>query len=315
MFDRKSMEGILEKIKDRNGKKIFLQVPEGLKMGVQDLADFLTGEGIDVFISIEPCFGACDLRINEAEAMGCDLVVHVGHSDFGVESKIQVIYHEYGIEIDPVPLLEHHLASLGGYKRIGLVTTIQFVSALGKVRDFLEKNGFAAMTGKSSKGIEGQILGCDHSAGLSVKDEVDCFLFVGSGRFHPLGLQEKTEKPVFFLDVEKSQLTNFSRERERMETLSIMRVQKAKGLDNFGIIVSSKPGQMKTKMAEEIKERLKGMGKKVYVLVADQITPEKLMGLKIDVLVNTACPRIREDHDLFRKTILNPEDLERMDSV
>ncbi len=312
MFDPKNKKEIMEKIKEKNGKRIFLQVPEGLKMGVQELIDFLTENGMDVFLSVDPCFGACDLRNREAEALECDLIVHIGHSDFGVESKIPVIYYEYDIDIDPVPLLEHHMESFGGYRKIGLVTTIQFVSSLDKVKEFLENKNFEVVIGKSSKGIEGQILGCDHSAGLSIHDNVDCFLFVGSGRFHPLGLQEKTEKPVFFLDVEKNQLTNFSRERERMETLRTMKIQKAEELDNFGIIVSTKPGQMKIGMVDEIKKKLRGMGKNVYVLVADQITPEKLMGLKIDVLVNTACPRIREDYDLFRKPILNPEDVERL---
>ncbi len=312
MFSQETMEEILERVKEKGGKKVFLQVPEGLKTGVQELMGFLEEKGMEVFLSVEPCFGACDLRPREAEALGCDLILHIGHSDFGVESRIPAVYYEYEIDTDPVPLLEYHLNKLKPFRAIGLVTSIQFVHALGKAREFLDENGFEVKIGKSLKGRGGQILGCDHSAGLSVEEEVDCFLFVGSGRFHPLGLQEKTEKPVFFLDLEKNQLTNFSRERSRLETLRIMRVQKAREMENFGIIVSTKPGQMRRETAERAAEKLKEKGKKAYVLVADQITPEKLMGLKIDALVNTACPRIGEDREMFRKPVLDPEDVEKI---
>ncbi len=310
MFERERMESVLGKIRETGGKRVFLQVPEGLKTGVQELVDFLEVSGLEVFLSVEPFFGSFDLRINEAGRLECDLILHVGHSDFGVKSGIPVIYENYEIEIDPIPLLEFHLKKLEGYKKIGLVTTIQFISVLKKVKEFLEKAGFEVKTGKSQKGVEGQILGCDHSAGLSVESGVDCFLFVGSGRFHPLGLQERTDRPVFFLDVEKNNLTNFSREKSRLEILRGMRIEKARGLERFAIIISTKPGQMKIRQAEEIKNKLKKIGKKVYVLVADQLTPEKLMGLKIDVIVNTACPRIRDDQEAFRKIILNPEDVD-----
>lgn len=313
MLEAERKQKLLERVKENKGKRVFIQIPEGLKTGAQELVEFLEKGGLDVFLSIEPCFGACDLRWRDAKDLGCDLVLHIGHSDFGVKSDVPVIYEEWEMEADPVPLLEYHLKKIEGYKKIGLVTTIQFVSVLKGVKDFLEKEGFEVKIGKSRKGVEGQILGCDHSAGLSIEDGIDCFLFVGSGRFHPLGLQEKTNKPVFFLDIEKNNLTNFSRERERMEVLRRMRIEKARGLERFAVIISTKPGQMKADRDENLKKKLKGLGKKVYVLVADQLTPEKLMGMKIDVIVNTACPRISEDREMFRKVILNPEDVERLE--
>ncbi len=89
-----------------------------------------------------------------------------------------------------------------------------------------------------------------------------------------------------------------------------MRIEKAKDLRNFGVVISTKPGQKNLKSAESVKKRLKSLGKCAYTLVADQLTPEKLIGLKIDVLVNTACPRIKEDFEQFGKVILNPQDVE-----
>ncbi|NIO21546.1 MAG: diphthamide biosynthesis enzyme Dph2 [Candidatus Aenigmarchaeota archaeon] len=309
MFDQKRKERLMEKLKKARGKKVFLQVPGGLKMGALDLMDFLEKNKIEVLLSLEPCFGACDLRDKEAKSLGCDLLLHIGHSDFGLKTKIPVIYEEYEIPCDPIPLLEWHFKKLD-YERISLVTTIQFVNCLGDVKKFLEKNGKQVYIGSSGKLRNGQVLGCDFSSAKSLENKVDCFLFIGSGRFHPLGLQEIVSKPVLFLDLEKKNFTNFLREKERLETLRIMRVQKARGLMNFGIVVSTKPGQVNLKTTESIKERLEAKGKNAYILVADQLTPEKLIGLKIDVLVNTACPRMKEDFEQFGKVILDPRDID-----
>jgi 2-(3-amino-3-carboxypropyl)histidine synthase len=311
MFEQERKEKILRKLKKAGGKKVFIQVPEGLKMGALDLMDFLNRKGIEVMLSLEPCFGACDLRDREAKSLGCDVLLHIGHSDFGLKAKIPVIYEEYLIPCDPVPLLEWHLKKLEGYNRVSIVTTIQFVHCLDGVKKFLESKGKQVCLGLPGKSKnKGQVLGCDYSSAESLKEEADCFLFIGSGRFHPLGLQERVGKPVLFLDLEKNNLTNFFHEKTRMETLRMMRVQKAGESGKFGVVVSTKPGQVNIKTAENIRERLESKGKKAYILVADQLTPEKLIGLKIGVLVNTACPRIREDFQQFGKVILDPEDLE-----
>jgi len=308
MFDRKRKENILRKLK--RAKRILIQVPEGLKTGALDLMDFLEKNNIETFLSVEPCFGACDLRDREAKMLGCDVLLHVGHSDFGLKAKVPVIYEEYEIPCDPIPLLEWHLKNLD-YEKISLVTTIQFVHCLERVKKFLESRGKEVYMGMPTRSKnKGQVLGCDYSSAKPLEGKVDCFLFIGSGRFHPLGLQERVNKPVLFLDLEKKNLTNFLREKSRLETLRIMRVQKARGFRNFGVVLSTKPGQVNLKTAERAKEKLKSLGKNAYILLADQLTPEKLIGLKIEVLVNTACPRMKEDFEQFGKVILDPKDID-----
>jgi len=54
---------------------------------------------------------------------------------------------------------------------------------------------------------------------------------------------------------------------------------------------------------------LKEKKKNVFLLVMDDITPEKIMGLDIDCLVNCACPRLLDDHRSFKKPILPLEDV------
>ena len=92
MFSEKDTKRILNELKRRRTRKLFLQIPEGLKTIVQDFASILEENDIRVFISADPCYGACDLKDYEAKQLGCDLLLHVGHSDFGLKTRLPVIY-------------------------------------------------------------------------------------------------------------------------------------------------------------------------------------------------------------------------------
>jgi 2-(3-amino-3-carboxypropyl)histidine synthase len=307
MFDPNSL---IKRLKRARAKKIFLQVPEGLKTAVQDIASDMEKAGFVVFVSIEPCFGACDIRDREAKSIGCDVLVHIGHSDYGAKSCLPVIYEEYRMDFDPVPLLEAHLSDLRGFRSIGLVTTVQYLSGLAKAGTFLRGQGKRIVLGPPKKrGHPGQVLGCDFSGPRSIEKSVDCFLFLGTGSFHPLGLAMEVDKPVLFLDFESSELIDLRQEKFNLQKIRYARIAKASGARNFGIIVSTKPGQSHPLLAEKAKERLESMGRRAWIIVGDQITPEKLLGLNIEALVDTACPRITEDSRRFRKPIISPEDI------
>ncbi len=294
-----------------NPKRIFLQIPEGLKPKAQELAKSLEKTGAKVFLSIEPCYGGCDIRDSEAERLGCDLIVHVGHSDFGIKTRVPVIYEEYRTEFDPVPVLEREIKIFEGFKSIGLITTVQYLSSLDKAKKFLEKHGKKIYIGKPRLAkYPGQILGCDYSSAKSVENLVDCYLYIGTGEFHPLGLAMETEKPVFFLNAESGKIKRLETKKYRI--LRALQVEKAKEAKNFGIFVSTKPGQARPELAERLKNMLEIAGKNVWILVADEISKAKLLGLNIEVIVNTACPRIRDDWKALGITVINPEDVEEV---
>ncbi|MBI4175982.1 MAG: diphthamide biosynthesis enzyme Dph2, partial [Candidatus Aenigmarchaeota archaeon] len=269
----------------------------------------LEGHGLVAYISCDPCYGACDLRDAEAERLGCDALLHVGHTDFGVKARLPVVYDEYPIEVDFVPLLEKHIAELRKYKSITLVTTLQFLPSLSPAKQYLESNGIEAFIDKPKVYArqEGQILGCDPTAALSAS--ADCILYLGSGMFHPLGVAIRTEKPVLSIDAESGKLVDVQKEKMRLEKIRYASIEKAREAKYFGILISTKPGQLYFNAAEKLKEKLESLGKHAWMIVADEIRPEKLMGMKLDCLVNCACPRLREDTALFRKPILNPEDV------
>ena len=311
MFPEKS---VVDEIRKARPKKILLQLPEGLKTNALEMVDTIEkNTGASVLISCDPCFGACDIRDSEAERLGCDLVLHVGHSDFGLRTKVPVIYEEYRIEYDAVGLLKNNLEKLKPYKNISLVTTLQFVHLLDGAKKLLEKNDKKVLIGKPQRAKHsGQVLGCDFSAAESVDEMADVHIFFGSCFFHPLGLASKTKKPVLFLDFEKNQLTELAKEREKQERIKAMRIAEARDFIHFGILVSVKPGQLNIKLAENLKKKLEQKGKKAWILVMDEITPDKIIGMHIDCLINTACPRLYEDTERLEKPLLNAEDADNL---
>lgn len=295
--------------------KILLQVPEGLKTKALEIAESLEKQGNEVLVSCEPCYGACDLRDAEAQRLGCKKIIHYSHSKI-VESAVPVQYEEVRMKIDVMPVLKKEFNKIDKYESFGLITTVQFIDNLTDIKKFLESEGKKVEVGKSKKLYAGQILGCDVAAAKSVESKVDCFLFIGSGKFHPLGL--KTQKPVFALDVEKNKIEKINAEKFIKQKL--IAIELARDARTFGILVSTKPGQMNLKIAEKISKKIQKAGKNSFLLIFDEIKPEKLEGLEriegnnsgIDALINTACPRLAEDRALFKKPLLNPDELEQI---
>lgn len=306
-MDDKGLAKAIDNLESLNAKRVFVQYPEGIKLRIQDIVKKLEAEGFDVVICTEPCFGACDIRDFEAARLGCDAILHIGHEDYGAESDLPVVFWEYFISSDPTPILEKEFTKLEPYKKIGLATSIQFVDATEKVRQFLENHGKKVFTHTSLQ-HPGQILGCNLEAATKIEQEVDCFLCVSAGKFYGLGLMLKTDKPMFGLDLEKKEIYDFKELKKRMQKLIAWNKSQFEDARTVAILVSWKRGQ--TKLPFEVKKKLKAKGKDVYIFAMDEITPEKLMGLKIDAAINLACPRIGlDDLERYEIPIINLEDL------
>lgn len=305
-------EKILEYIRKGDFNRVFVQMPEGLLNKAPKLSDFLAEEDIESVISLEPCYGACDVRENDAKKLKCDLIIHLGHSDFGLETDIPVLYYPWEIDADPKPILKENMDKLSNYKTIGLITSVNYVKSLMDTKKFLRENGKRIKTYQGAKAeYEGQILGCDLGSALRIEDKVDCFLYVGSGDFHSVGVAMKSSKPVFRIDMEEGNLKEM--DVDKFERQKMVAIGQARDCNKFGILVSTKKGQLKTDLADRIKERLEQFNKKGYILSFDRITPEKLMGIEVDCYINTACPRIAiENRTGFKKPIINPGEFRKV---
>jgi len=291
--------------------RILLQVPEGLKTSAIALAAKLEKEGNEVIVSAEPCYGACDIKVDEAKRLGCQKIVHYGHTRF-VETDFPVEYAEHREKVDVVPILERNCEILKNYKTIGLISSLQFLDTIPQAKAFLESKNHKIIIGetKSAKKLyPGQVLGCDVSNAISIENKVDAFLFLGCGKFHPLGLALKGSKPIFSLDFEKGRIAKIDDILFRKQ--KAVAIALAKDAKTFGILISTKVGQSNIDLAKSIKRKLEAKGKTAFMLALDEIRPEKLLGIRADAWVCTACPRIAvENRGEFKGPILNPDELE-----
>jgi 2-(3-amino-3-carboxypropyl)histidine synthase len=298
------MEEVIRSLKKLNARRVLIQFGEGLKLRIQDMARELNANGIECFICLEKCFGACDVREHEARLLGCDAILHIGHEKL-IETKLPVVYWEYFLEADPIPILEREMHKLRGFKRIGLIASIQFVKLLPRVKDYLERLGKEVLVHKALQ-HPGQVLGCRLEAAISIEPKVDCFLCLSAGEFYAAGVVLCVDKPVLNLDLERGEIRSLQGFKEKVQRFVAWNKAQLEDARKVGLLVSWKRGQLANPF--EVKEKLEELGKEVFLLAMDEITPEKLEGLELDALVNFACPRIGIDEiERYRTPLINAD--------
>lgn len=303
------VDEIIEKIREVNASVVGLQFPEGLKIHATSVAKQIEEKtGVLVLISGDPCFGACDVSDVDMEDL-VDLLVHFGHTPLPLDYKVPVLFIEAEFQLDAIPSVNEALKLLIDYKKIGLVTTAQHIHLLDEVSNFLENNGKKVIM-KKGQGIgKAQVLGCNFSVIDNL--DVDAFLYLGSGNFHPLGIKLSTNKPVFIADPYRNEARNIDEFADRILRIRFARITKAREGEKFGIIVSSKKGQMRMELAQSLKEMINKEGKDAYIILLDAVSPELLLPFTdLDVFIVTACPRIAiDDSKMYKKPLLTPEEL------
>jgi len=287
-----------EEILRRGAKKVLLQLPEGLKPEGPRLATIIENAGATAIISGDPCYGACDLPLSEAENLGVDLVIHYGHTRM-IDDKTPMpfVYIEAKAKVDVKSAVEKAIEHLKPWTRIGLATTVQHAYMLDEAKEILERAGKTVYIGDLDRAkYPGQVLGCDYSTAKAVSEKVEAFLFVGGGRFHALGLFLATMKPTVVADPFEKRAYSVTDEAQKMIRKRWAIIHEAKEAENFGVIIGLKPGQSHIETAIKIKEALEKSGKRVVLLALREITPAALSQFPtIEIYVNTACPRISLD--------------------
>ena len=262
-----------------------------------------------VIISGDPCFGACD--VSDWKMKGSvDLIIHYAHTPLPLKYEVPTVFIEAFSKIDVKKDLEKSLQHLKDYSKIGLVTTTQHLHLLNEIRDFYEDNGKEVILGKSPSTRKGQVLGCNFS---SIKNlDVEIFLFIGSGNFHPLGINLFTNTPVLAIDPYNNEIRRMDDYADRILRIRFARITKAKNAKKWGILVSSKEGQYRMNLAKELKKVLEDKKMEAYIILVDNITPEVLLPyLELDAFVVSACPRIAiDDSQMYKKPLLTPQELE-----
>jgi 2-(3-amino-3-carboxypropyl)histidine synthase len=305
------IDSIVTFIKRRNAKVVALQMPEGLKTHALRLSDELFSRaGTRCVIIGDPCYGACDL--NRDYRRYADVLVHIGHTQIpSMEVDDNVLHVEVQIEFDPTDLVSKAVPLLG--RNVGIITTVQHSVNLPKIVSELEKGGVRCFVGKGDDRIRhpGQLLGCNITSATAVEHEVDSYLFIGSGDFHPLSVAIETSKKVIVMDPVMNEVRELGELRDRILRQRHAAIARSAGVERFGIIVSSKTGQDRYPLAMDILERLERKGKKGDMIVLEEVSPERLMPFDCGAFVSTACPRLAIDDSMrYPKPMLTPVELE-----
>ena len=144
-----------------------------------------------------------------------------------------------------------------------------------------------------------------------VEKEVEGYLYIGTGDFHPLGVAILVDKPVIIADPERGTARDLKEVRDHVLRQRHAAIARAHDATVFGIIVSKKLGQVRMELATELKALAEKHGKQANLFLMDLVAPELLQGYRVDAWVNTACPRIAiEDILQYKQPMLTPQEFE-----
>ena len=178
-------------------------------------------------------------------------------------------------------------------KKVGILTTIQHLHKINDVQSQLKGSV-----------LGGQVLGCDASAAVKIKNKVDAFLYIGSGEFHPLEIAIETGMEVFCFNPFTKKMSKIGKaEIKKYKKKNQVSLIKFLSANRVGILVSAKPGQKNMKAAKELAKR---SDKEYFIFAFDTLSELDLENFPfIQCWVNTACPRIADS----KPSIINITDI------
>ena len=300
---------LLDAVKQAHPRRIVLQVPAGLVRDAHELAAQLReGSGIPVDVAARPCFGACDPPLRD-EAPRADLAIVVGHSPIpNVRLSRRTFFVEMRSTLGDPTALAGLVERAGLPKRLGLVASVQHLDLLPPFTEALASRGFRVAVGRGDRRLyyAGQALGCNYTGAEEVAGEVDGFLFLGTGRFHPIGLAFAVPQPVWALDPALGELSA-PLDRATLIGRRQLLVAKAREARSWGILVSTFEGQNRSPTALALQARAVARGLTAEILLSSRIDVSDLLGRNLDAYVCTACPRIAlDDSATYPRPVLTP---------
>ncbi len=283
------------------GKRLGIQLPDGLKYYASEIAEFFEKKGFEVILSGKASYGACDIDLDLLKMV--DVLLHVGHTKLLNYKNVIYVPYKVDYEVDP-QTIKKNLKE----RRIALIGTANYAWKFKEVAKVLESVGYVVELRRGVKmEFDGQILGCNYSC---LKDiESDAILFIGDGTFHAVGAAIYAKKRVYAYNPLTNEMSIIGFEdflKKRYFAIS-----KAKLCNSFGILVSKKPGQKRLRLALKLKKMAEEKGIRAEIILADEITSDLIENLNFCCYINTACPRVTyDDYKKFSKTIISPQEFE-----
>ncbi|KAL0949556.1 hypothetical protein HGRIS_009605 [Hohenbuehelia grisea] len=211
--------------------------------------------------------------------------------------------------------------------RLAMVSTIQFVAALQRLKEDLsvesadenEQSGlearlwrgrYEASIPRSKPLSPGEILGCT----APQLGDADAILYLGDGRFHLEAIMIANPRvPAFRYDPYSKKLT-----RERYDHAGMRRIRhdavvtarkSIAGNDSWGVVLGTLGRQGNLRQLKAVTTQLEGTRTPCVPILLSELSPAKLglFGEHLSVFVQTSCPRLSIDWGYaFSRPLLSP---------
>nr|NVI70958.1 putative diphthamide biosynthesis protein 1 [Cucujiformia] len=230
-----------------------------------------------------------------AKALEVDLLVHYGHSCLIPvdQTTVKVLYVFVDIKIDPLHFVETIKLNFLLSTKLGLVSTIQFLSTLQAISCELKLLGYEVSIPQSKPLSPGEILGCT----APVIKCCDAVVYLGDGRFHLEAIMIANPKiRAYKYDPYEKEFTVEHYDHQEMNTVRKQCIEESKLAKTFGVIMGTLGRQGNPNVVEHLRKRLEESGKKVVVVLLSELYPKKLeLFSDVDAFVQIACPRLSID--------------------
>lgn len=163
---RFEVDKCVNRIKEKQAKRVALQFPEGLLLFATSIAEILEEKtGAEMVIMGDVSYGACCVDDFAAHALGCDFLIHYGHSCLiSVKDCLvpNMMYVFVEIDIDVSHLVDTVKALIPKETRLACIATVQFISAMRGAMKILEQTHFKhpILIPQNRPLSTGEILGC-----------------------------------------------------------------------------------------------------------------------------------------------------------
>src|SRR3989339_591787 len=299
----------LDRIKLELGKVsneiVGIEIPEGLKKFTHDLISYLSKKlGTKLIISGDSCFGACDIKYYQFETLNIHKIIHFGNVAIGnrqLPKGFKIIFVPLYLKIDVTPAIIEAISYLKSrkIKKVGLISSIQYIKNVPKIRNALTMEGIEVYTAKGTDRLafDAQILGCNPSAASRIKAKVQKFIMIEGGGFHALPVALSTKKDVWCFDPLSGKTFIYEYKRLRklhLNKLTALKKSLLKG-KRVGFIVSNKLGQSRKEILTNLQDEFIKKGYSTGVIVVDFLNINSINCMDFDILVSTICPRVALD--------------------
>ena len=314
------------RLRQAKTKSLALQFPEGLLLFATTLADIFQAHcpSIEnVVILGDVTYGACCVDDYTAASLGCDFLVHYGHSCLvPVDvTGLPCLYVFVDIAFDAGHLVDCVKTNFEKGSSLVLAGTIQFASAIQDVRSRLQEAYPELQIPQCKPLSPGEVLGCtaptlraDQDSPDSEKGGLpDAIVFVADGRFHLEAIMIANPTiPAFRYDPYNRVLTKEEYAHGEMRAVRKSMVERAARAAKWGVVLGTLGRQGNPAILEHLEKRLKECGKEYVVLLISEMNPQKMALLKnVDAFAQIACPRLSIDWgEDFQKPVLTPYETE-----